>query len=234
MDREEIIARYRAEYDALYHALSGDEIGEVRRAALDAHARTHPALVSGRSGETLADRAFAALKEGKKNLPVPRQIWDTDLHYAGTDRVPAVWLFWHIYRIEDLVSNILIAGKDQIFDKTWKERIGSPITDTGNALTPEEARAFGEGIDLDALWAYMIAVGKNTRRVIGEMDMKAMRSMAREETVMRILEEGGVTADFRSVWLLVFWGRLTGAEMILTPLTMHHLMHLPALTGEFI
>ena len=126
------------------------------------------------------------------------------------------------------------AAANYDFDKAWKERIGSPITDTGNALTPEEARAFGEGIDLDALWAYMIAVGKNTRRVIGEMDMKAMRSMAREETVMRILEEGGVTADFRSVWLLVFWGRLTGAEMILTPLTMHHLMHLPALTGEFI
>ena len=45
---------------------------------------------------------------------------------------------------------------------------------------------------------------------------------------MRILEEGGVTTDFRSVWLLVFWGRLTRGGMILTPLTGHHMMHLPA------
>ncbi len=45
---------------------------------------------------------------------------------------------------------------------------------------------------------------------------------------MRILEVGGVTTDFRSVWLLVFWGRLTRAGMILTPMTYHHMMHLPA------
>ena len=45
--------------------------------------------------------------------------------------------------------------------------------------------------------------------------------------LMRILEEGGVTTDFRSVWLLVFWGRLTIGGMILTPMTSHHMMHLP-------
>ena len=45
---------------------------------------------------------------------------------------------------------------------------------------------------------------------------------------MRILEEGGVTTDFRSIWLLVFWGRLTRGGMILTPLTSHYMMHLPA------
>ena len=44
---------------------------------------------------------------------------------------------------------------------------------------------------------------------------------------MRILEENGVTTDFRSVWLLVFWGRLTRGGMILTPITDHHMMHLP-------
>lgn len=34
--------------------------------------------------------------------------------------------------------------------------------------------------------------------------------------------------NFRSVWLLVFWGRLTRGGMILTPLTSHHMMHLQA------
>lgn len=29
--------------------------------------------------------------------------------------------------------------------------------------------------------------------------------MVPEKWVMRILGEGGVTTDFRSVWLLVFW-----------------------------
>ena len=74
----------------------------------------------------------------------------------------------------------------------------------------------------------MIAVGKNTRRVIEGLSLEEIRSMVPEEWVMRILEEGGVTTDFRSVWLLVFWGRLTRGGMILTPLTSHHMMHLPA------
>ena len=172
----------------------------------------------------------AVLRNGGQNTPVPRQIWDTDLHYAGTAEVPAAWLFWHTYRIEDLVSNILITDGKQIFDPSWQKRIGASITDTGNALTLAEAKEFCKGLDPDALWDYMIEVGKNTRRVIGEMSLERMRSMAREETVMRILEEGGVTNDFRSVWLLVFWGRLTGAEMIRTPLTMHHMMHLPVIS----
>ena len=47
-----------------------------------------------------------------------------------------------------------------------------------------------------------------------------------EERGMRVLEEGGVTTDFRSVWLLVFWGRLTRGGMILIPMTDHHMMHL--------
>ena len=73
----------------------------------------------------------------------------------------------------------------------------------------------------------MIAVGKNTRCILESLTLEQIKSMAPEEWVMRILEEGGVTTDFRSVWLLVFWGRLTRRGMILIPMTDHHMMHLP-------
>ena len=72
----------------------------------------------------------------------------------------------------------------------------------------------------------MIEVGKNTRRILSALTLKQIRSMVPEERVMRILEEGGVTTDFRSIWLLVFWGRLTVGGMIAIPLTDHHMMHL--------
>ena len=61
----------------------------------------------------------------------------------------------------------------------------------------------------------------------GTLFLDEINSMVPEEWVMRILEEGGVTTDFRSVWLLVYWGRLTMGGMILTPMTDHHMMHLP-------
>ena len=91
-------------------------------------------------------------------MPYRRQPWETDLHYAGTDRV---WQLWHTVRIEDLVSNILLANQDQIFNDDWQKKIGSLITDTGNALEAGEAIKFGKAIRPEALYDYMIEVGMN-------------------------------------------------------------------------
>lgn len=120
-----------------------------------------------------------------------------------------------------------MANQNQIFNEEWQRKIGSPITDTGNALELDEAIAFGKEINVEALHEYMLTVGKNTRNILGNLTLVQINSMVPEEWVMRILEEGGVTTDFRSVWLLVFWGRLTMGGMILTPMTDHHMMHLP-------
>ena len=138
-----------------------------------------------------------------------------------------LWQLWHTYKIEDLVSNILMMNQNQLFDREWQERIGACITDTGNALELDEAIAFGKKINAEALRDYMLAVGRNTRRILEGLTLEQIKSMVPEEWVMRILEEGGVTTDFRSVWLLVFWGRLTRGGMILTPTTGYHMMHLP-------
>ena len=107
------------------------------------------------------------------------------------------------------------------------KKTGSAITDTGNALELDEAIAFGKGINGEALRDYMMVVGKNTRHILENLTLEQIKSMVPEEWVMRILEEGGVTTDFRSVWLLVFWGRLTIGAMIRTPMTDHHMMQLP-------
>ena len=92
----------------------------------------------------------------------------------------------------------------------------------------DEAIEFGKTLNVDELYEYMLEVGKNSRKVMEQLTFEQLTSMVPEEWVMRILEDGGVTTDFRSVWLLVFWGRLTRGGMILTPLTSHHMMHLPA------
>ena len=227
MEKEELYASFRETYCELQKALTGTDLKKIRELTLEAHALVHPAELSGRTNKTIADYVLEYMLAGNQNEVVPREDHDVDLHYAGTNRVPVCWQLWHTYRIEDLVSNILMADQDQIFDKAWQKRIGSPITDTGNALEFEEAAAFGKQIDAFALREYMIEVGKNTRRIVENITLEQLRCMAPEKRVMRILEEGGVTTDFRSVWLLVFWGRLTGGGMILTPLTRHHMMHLP-------
>lgn len=227
MTKEALFAPIRESYDELKQALKGKDIDKIRELALEVHAMVHPAEISGRGEKTIADYVFDYMQKGNQNQLVPREDYDVDLHYAGTRTVPMCWQFWHTYRIEDLVSNILMANQNQIFDEEWQRKIGASITDTGNALELEEAVAFGKTINVEALQEYMITVGKNTCRILEKVTLEQINSMVPEKRVMRILEEGGVTTDFRSVWLLVFWGRLTIGGMILTPMTDHHMMHLP-------
>lgn len=227
MTKEELFAPIREKYSDLQRALKGTDIERIKELTLEVHAMVHPAEISGRAEKTIADYVLDYMLSGNQNAIVPREDCNVDLHYAGTERVPLCWQFWHTYRIEDLVSNILMGNQNQIFNREWQGRIGASITDTGNALEFDEAVAFGKGINIAALYDYMFAVGKNTRRILEDLTLEQVQSMAPVEWVMRILEEGGVTTDFRSVWLLVYWGRLTGEGMILTPITDHHMMHLP-------
>lgn len=227
MTKEELYTPISEKYNELKQALKGTDIEKIKELSLEVHAMVHPAEISGRTGKTIADYVMDYMLSGNQNELVPREDCDVDLHYAGTNTVPVCWQFWHIYRIEDLVSNILIMNQNQIFNAGWQKKIGSSITDTGNALELNEVVAFGKEIHVEALHDYMIAVGKNTRRILENLTLNQIQSMVPEKRVMRILEEGGVTTDFRSVWLLVFWGRLTGSGMILTPITDHHMMHLP-------
>jgi hypothetical protein len=227
MTKEELFEPITKKYDELKLALQGTDIDKIRELTLEVHAMVHPAEISGRTEKTIADYVLDYMLRGNQNELVPREDYDVDLHYAGTRTVPLCWQFWHTYRIEDLVSNILMANQNQIFNEEWQRKIGSHITDTGNALELDEAIAFGKEINVEALHEYMLTVGKNTRNILGNLTLVQINSMVPEEWVMRILEEGGVTTDFRSVWLLVFWGRLTMGGMILTPMTDHHMMHLP-------
>ncbi|MBQ4048437.1 MAG: hypothetical protein IJC93_08725 [Clostridia bacterium] len=227
MTKEALCQSIHEKCYALKQALNGTDLAEIKALALETHALTHPAEVSGRCEKTIADGVWEYMLAGHQNILVPRENGETDLHYAGTKTVPLCWQFWHTCRIEDLVSNILMMNQNQIFDSSWQKRIGSPIMDTGNALELDEAVSFGKKLRVEALWDYAIAVGKNTRKILENLTLAQIHSMVPEEWVMRILEEGGVTTDFRSVWLLVFWGRLTRGGMILTPLTGHHMMHLP-------
>lgn len=227
MTKKELYAPISEKYNELQQALKGTDIEKIKELSLEVHAMVHPAEISGRSGKTIADYVMDYMLSGNQNALVPREDSDVDLHYAGTNTVPVCWQFWHIYRIEDLVSNILMMNQNQIFNAGWQKKIGSSITDTGNALELNEVIAFGEKIHVEALYDYMIAVGKKTRCILESLTLNQIQSMVPEKWVMRILEEGGVTTDFRSVWLLVFWGRLTGSGMILTPITDHHMMHLP-------
>lgn len=228
MTNEDLYAPIREKYQILKESLESDNLQEIIKNALEVHSMVHPSIVSGRNEKTISDYVLDyMLKDNNKEKSTPRMNCGVDLDWAGTDSVPMCWQFWHTYRIEDLVSNILIANKNQIFNSEWKKKINSPITDTGNSLEADEVIAFGQMINVQALKEYMIEVSVNTRKIISSLTVDMLKQKPEKEQLDRILNEGGLTSDKRSVWLLDYWGGLTVEGMILTPLTDHHMMHLP-------
>ena len=181
MTKEELFEPITKKYNELKLALQGTDIDKIRELTLEVHAMVHPAEISGRTEKTIADYVLDYMLRGNQNELVPREDYDVDLHYAGTRTVPLCWQFWHTYRIEDLVSNILMANQNQIFNEEWQRKIGSPITDTGNALELDEAIAFGKEINVEALHEYMLAVGKNARNILGNLTLVQINSMVPED-----------------------------------------------------
>ena len=136
------------------------------------------------------------------------------------------WSLWHIARIEDITVNMLIARNEQLFDDSWRERIGSPVTDTGNAMTDEEMIDFSKAADVKALLDYRNAVATRTRDVVAALSYEDMRRKVSQEDIRRIAECGGVTDKEQSLWLLDYWSGKDIAGLLLMPPTRHTMLHL--------
>ncbi|WP_455684954.1 DinB family protein [Thomasclavelia sp.] len=136
------------------------------------------------------------------------------------------WVLWHITRIEDLTTNMLIAKENQIFDQTWQRRLNVSITDTGNALDDDEIMYLSKNINIDELICYRNTVSKNTWEIVKNLTNDDMKRKIDLNDLNRILNVGGLTTDEDSIWLLDFWGKKDVAGIILMPLTRHIMLHL--------
>lgn len=228
MTKEELYVPIKEKYNDLKSILKTRDLQHIIEFTLEVHAMVHPRLVSGIGEKTISDYVMDfMLIDNNREMLVPRMDSEISLDWAGTDVVPMCWQFWHTYRIEDLVSNYLIANKSQIFNREWQKRINSPIADTGNAIESKEAVSFGKMINVKALYEYIMEVSKNTREIIENLTLEQLQQKPSKKQLDYIIDVGGLISDKRSIWLLDYWGGLTVAEMILTPLTDHHMMHLP-------
>ena len=96
MTKEELIRSFEEKHKELELALQGEDIEYMRKLTLDVHAMVHPAEVSGRTEKTMADYVLDYMMGGHQNDLVPRENWEEDLHYAGTNTVPLCWQFWQL------------------------------------------------------------------------------------------------------------------------------------------
>lgn len=137
----------------------------------------------------------------------------------------AAWLVWHIARCEDLTMNLLVAGSPQILGQEgWLERIQSPVRDTGNAMDEAAVAKFSNAVDIHALRAYRLAVGRRTREIVKGLQPGDLKRKVEPSRVQQIRDEGGVVAAAESI--LEYWSRRNVAGLLLMPATRHNLIHL--------
>jgi hypothetical protein len=137
-----------------------------------------------------------------------------------------LWDIWHISRIEDIVSNILIGRKETVFNKEIQTKLNIKIKDTGNAMTYSEIESLNKDINIKGLREYRIKVGKSTQKIIKSMEFSDIKRKVEKEQLEKIKQSGGVIDDPKSIWLLDFWGRKNMLGLINMPITRHQIVHL--------
>ncbi|MDR2941420.1 MAG: hypothetical protein LBV17_02380 [Treponema sp.] len=137
-----------------------------------------------------------------------------------------LWNIWHITRIEDIVSNMLIGNKETIFNKELQTKLGVKIKDTGNAMTYSEIELLNKNINIKELKEYRVQVGKSTKKIIEALEFNDIKRKAEKEQLEKIKQNGGVTDDPKSIWLLDFWGKKNVLGLIMMPITRHQVVHL--------
>jgi len=135
------------------------------------------------------------------------------------------WCIWHIARIEDVTMNLLVAGSSQILYRgTWLERMKITVPDTGNEMDEENMDTLGSAIEIGALRAYRMAVGRRTREIVQQLEPQELKQQVDPIRVQQVMEEGVVVEEARAI--ANYWSRRDIAGLLLMPATRHNLVHL--------
>ncbi|MBW8002955.1 MAG: DinB family protein [Planctomycetes bacterium] len=190
---------------------------EMYQEALDLFLELHGAVHSSRVSESglwsFADEVLGDLTEEQyRGIPEKSDF-------------SIVWRLWHMARIEDITLNLLVAGKDQVFNQgRWVDKLKATVIDTGNSMDRQSVRTFSQQIVIPALQDYRAAVGEQTRQLAKEMKPQELKRKVRQEDLQRIRQEGAVLGA--SAGLLEYWGKKTVAGLFLMPATRHNFVHL--------
>lgn len=82
-------------------------------------------------GLTFAHAALADARNGTEE----------QLHFVPDQGSHSIaWCLWHTARVEDLIMNGRVRGRDVIWNAEWAERTGLPVDGFGTGMTDDDAR----------------------------------------------------------------------------------------------
>jgi hypothetical protein len=79
-------------------------------------------------------------------------------------------------------------------------------------------------IDVEALRAYRVAVGRRTREIVTPLRAEELRQKVDPSRVQRVWDEGAVVEAASGI--VDYWSKRNVAGLLLMPATRHNLVHL--------
>lgn len=137
---------------------------------------------------------------------------------------------FHIFRIEDIVSNSLIGkGREQVFfEKGYQSKMGALVTTTGNELTKEQIKDFSERLDLEQLYEYIKEVDESTEKLVKELSFGDIKRKMTQQEAEYLHTLNSVSEDETAVWLITYWCSKDVKGLIEMPFSRHWIMHIEA------
>ena len=135
------------------------------------------------------------------------------------------WILLHLARIEDITMNMLVAGTEQLFTRAgWGKKLNVAIIHSANKMTNESTTDLSARIDVKALRAYRMAVGKRTRQIVKKLKAEDFKKKVEPSRIQKVMDEGAVTPD--AMEIINYWSKKTIAGLLLMPATRHNILHL--------
>lgn len=190
---------------------------EQRAAAIDLflvqHAMVHSSIMAPGQPWSFEDEVLAGLTETQmRRIP------------QGKEQSIA-WALWHIARTEDVTMNLLLAASPQVFDRdNWGEHLHLTRRDIGTAMHCTAIAELSAQIDLAALRAYRVAVGRRTQEIATQLLLHELRQPVETERLQAVVAQGALVEDAYEV--KKYWGRHPKANLLLMPATRHPFTHL--------
>jgi len=151
------------------------------------------------------------------------------INAKGYHNKTIAYSLYHIFRIEDIVSNSLMRKREQIFFKdNYGERMKSPIMTTGNELIKQEISIFSSKLNLDELYQYISDVDVSTTQLLKGLSYEDLKIKMNEQDKKLIKSLDVVSNDDNAVWLIDYWCDKNIQGLIQMPFSRHWIMHIEA------
>lgn len=149
------------------------------------------------------------------------------INAEGYHSKTVAYSLWHIFRIEDIVANTLIAGCGQVFFRgNYKERTNSPIITIGNELVKQQIAEFSRQLNLGELKNYIHEVKSQTEKILCALSYSDLKKKVSAERRKELESLNVVSTDESTGWLIDYWCGKDFRGLVQMPFSRHWIMHI--------